>query len=92
MLTYEQCIPVVSAIYRVEGGSHTHYPYGIKLCKTTHPRDVCIRTVLNESKRDNISHVDRYFIYKLSDRYCPASVDPIGHINWEHNMIAILHL
>jgi len=83
---------VVSAIYRTEGGTHTRYPYGIRSIRTTTPRECCFRTVRNEAIRLHVSHVDRYFIYCLADRYCPPSCDKQGNLNWKHNMIAILHL
>ena len=83
---------VVQAIYVVEGGTHTKFPYGIKSIHTTNPRQVCLNTV-NHALRDySLHHVDRAFIYFLSERYCPSSCDPVGHKNWEVNMVRILHL
>jgi len=83
---------VVSAIYRVEGGTNTHYPYGIKSIHTTNPKQVCLNTV-NHALRDYTPHkVDRAFITFLASRYCPVSADRKGNHNWQVNMIQILHI
>jgi hypothetical protein len=84
---------LVDAIYLAEGGSRTKYPYGIKSVHTSNPRQVCFRTV-NHAWRDWHSlppgqastQVDRPFILFLADRYCPASVDKQGNVNWKKNV------
>ena len=44
---------IADAIYRVEGGSKTKYPYGIMSVKTTNPRQICINTISNNFIRFN---------------------------------------
>lgn len=92
MLTIQQAEVVASAIYITEGGSKTHYPYGIKSVRTENPHAICINTILHCSRTYNVTSVDRYFITVLADKYCPISSDKQGNINWKHNMIRILHL
>ena len=84
---------VVQAIYRTEGGSKTSHPFGIMTkYHNTSPHDACLNTV-NHALRDYSLHrIDRTFIIFLSNRYCPPSADKQGNINWQHNMIQILHL
>ena len=84
---------VVQAIYQTEGGVKTSHPYGVLThYQHTTPHDACLNTV-NHALRDySLHHVDRSFIYFLASRYCPSSCDPVGHKNWEVNMVRILHL
>ena len=90
MITPEQ---VVAAIYITEGGTNTSHPYGIMAhYKHTSPHDACLNTV-NHALRDyKCVAVDRAFITFLCNRYCPEATDPVGHKNWEVNMVKILHL
>ena len=68
--------------------------YGILSVKTHNPRQVCKNTVRHAFKRfvargGNPSDL-KGFIIALGNQYCPYSVDPIGNINWKHNMEALL--
>jgi hypothetical protein len=89
MIAVEQ---VVAAIYQVEGGSHTHHPYGIKSVRTSNPRRVCENTVRHALHDYKPHRVDRGFVYYLADRYCPSSSDKQGNLNWKVNMVRILKL
>jgi hypothetical protein len=89
MITTDQ---VVTAIYRVEGGSATHYPYGIKSIRTSDPRRVCENTVRHALHDYTPHRIDRGFIVFLANRYCPPSVDATGNRHWQANMVNILHL
>ena len=78
------------AIYKVEGGSATRYPYGIKSIKTSNPRQVCINTVKNNYIRWQKSGSKNNFTFFLADKYCPASVDAKGNQNWKNNITKLL--
>lgn len=76
---------IVTAIWLIEGGEGTRFPYGIKdhhHHTQEQARRICWNTVEN-AKRD-------YFLYRpkeefleyLSDRYVPIEDDPVGHRNW----------
>jgi hypothetical protein len=81
---------VADAIWRVEGGSSTHYPYGIKSVATSNPRRVCLNTIRNNYARWQKAGSHGEFLDYLADRYCPASCDCIGNRNWHHNIHALL--
>lgn len=93
MLTSNQVEQVTAMIFRVEGGTNTHHPYGIMaVYKHTSPHDACYNTVMHVSSTYHVTKIDRYFITMLAHKYCPPSVDPIGYSNWTNNAIQILHL
>ncbi len=77
---------IVNAIYRIEGGANTKYPYGIMSVKTTDPRGVCLNTVRNTHIRWINAGKKGDFLDYLANRYCPASVDPTGNRNWKKNI------
>ena len=81
---------VVSAIYVIEGGAKTKYPWGIKSIKTNNPKLACEQTVANNWIRYNNLKEDKnkYHCYLdfLASRYCPISCDPVGHKNWVNNI------
>jgi len=84
---------IVDAIYRVEGGTNTHHPYGIlRHFTTTTPRQACFNTVQHAMHDYKVHNIDRTFIYFLADRYCPPSADKQGNLNWKINMVRILNL
>ena len=81
-----QAEKVVNAIYRLEGGAQTKYPYGVRSVKTADPRRVCYRTVQNTHNRwIRAGRPGQFFDY-LADRYCPKASDPIGNIRWKRNI------
>ena len=84
---------VVSAIYRVEGGAKTKYPYGIKSVKvagTAEAKRVCRTTVRNNWERWEKAGRPGDFLDFLGDRYCPPSVDPQGNFRWKNNIHQII--
>ena len=84
---------VISAIYRVEGGAKTKYPYGIKSVKvsgTAEAKRVCQNTVRNNWKRWERAGRPGDYLDFLADRYCPPSVDPQGNFRWKNNIHQIL--
>lgn len=84
---------IVGAIYKVEGGAKTKYPYGIKSIKvknTEEARRVCFNTVKNNYVRWIKAGKKNNFIEFLAARYCPPAADPVGHKNWVKNMKVML--
>jgi hypothetical protein len=77
---------IVDAIYILEGGSTTRYPYGIRSIKTSNPRQVCINTVRNNYHRWQVDSQDKDYFTFLADKYCPAKADRQGNINWKKNI------
>ena len=86
-------LAVVAAIYITEGSSNTKHPYGIipRYINTT-PKLACWNTVSNFCIASKAEKVNREFICKLGDKYCPPSCDPVGNKNWKRNMCLILHI
>lgn len=85
---------IADAIYRVEGGAKTMYPYGIKSVKCSGEqecRQVCENTIRNNYVRWIKSGQHQDYIEFLADRYCPYSVDPVGNVNWKKNIRSILN-
>jgi hypothetical protein len=85
-LTTNQINKIVDAIYVVEGGSKTKYPYGIKSVKTSNPRKVCFNTVRNNYVRWKNGDRKKSYMEFLADVYCPKSADPLGNERWKKNM------
>jgi len=81
---------IANAIYQIEGGKNTKYPYGIKSVKTAHPRQVCINTIRNNFGRWHESKSKLDFLTFLANVYCPRSVDLQGNSNWIKNIHKIL--
>lgn len=82
---------LADAIYRAEGGPRARAPYGILSVKVSGPaeaRRVCLNTI-RHAQRDFPGGDLRQFIRFLANRYCPASVDPVGNSNWNRNVLSI---
>lgn len=77
---------IADAIYVIEGGKNTKFPYGIKSIKTTNPRQVCINTIVNNYARWQKAGSKGEFLDFLGDKYCPKSVDKIGNKRWKNNI------
>ena len=83
---------LADVIYRIEGGPHTKWPYGIRCHRHTPlvARRMCINTVNNSYA----TWLDRGrpgdFLDFLADRYCPPSCDPVGNKNWKRNIRKVL--
>lgn len=83
---------IADAIYIIEGGAKTRFPYGIKSIDTkgdkSFARKICINTVRNNYGRwQNAGRPGKYLDF-LADRYCPPSADPVGNRNWKRNIRA----
>lgn len=67
---------IANAIYKTEGGAHTHHPYGVmKKFNHTSPRQACMNTINSARKRWD-GNGD--FIVFLGKTYSPPSINP----NW----------
>jgi len=81
---------LADVIYRIEGGSKTHHPYGIKSIKTNgdvaKARQICINTIVNTHKRWIASGRKIHFVDYLANRYCPVKTDKRGNSNWKRNV------
>ena len=80
---------IADAIYHIEGGSHTKYPYGIVSIKTNNPRQACINTIEHTYIRWQASGKTNNFYEFLARRYAPVGVsnDPHGlNRNWLKNL------
>lgn len=80
---------IVSAIYAIEGGSKTHYPYGISRyghITTTEAKQICANTVRNNYRRWQVSsQKDDYYAF-LSKKY-----DPLNAIQWRRMLVITLN-
>lgn len=81
---------LADAIYVIEGGKKTKYPYGIKSINTkgnaAKARQICINTIRNTHKRWIAANKPNKFLDYLADRYCPPSVDKVGNQRWKVNI------
>jgi hypothetical protein len=87
-LTPQQIDRIANAIYRIEGGAGTKFPYGIKSVKfrnPAHARQICKQTIANNFKRWGAAGRPGVFLDFLANRYCPASCDPLGNKRWKAN-------
>ena len=80
---------IVDAIYVAEGGARAKVPYGIlsvPVKDATEARRVCLNTVRNNWRRWGAAGRPGEYLTFLARRYCPPSVDPVGHRNWLTNV------
>jgi hypothetical protein len=81
---------LADAIYIVEGGNYTKYPYGVKSIATkgnrAKARRICINTIRNTYKRWIAENKPYNFLDYLADRYCPAAADSVGNRRWKANI------
>lgn len=90
------CNKIVDAIYRIEGGKNTNYPFGIKSVKCDgydECRQVCLNTVRNNVNRWRKAEAEgdtRDYLTFLYHRYCPPQAH---HLNahWLKNLLSILN-
>lgn len=88
-LTQVEADRIADAIYHIEGGSRTRYPYGVKAVRTRNPRAVCVRTIQNAHDdwvRYGRPHGWPEFLPYLAWRYCPPEADPVGNRRWLANI------
>lgn len=81
------CEKIASAIFKVEGGYGTKYPYGIISIRTKNPRQICLNTIRNNWQRWQAANKPNNFVKYLGGKYCP---NKIGNKDWINNMTAIL--
>ncbi len=89
-LTPDEQNKICDAIYIIEGGANTAYPYGIRSIKTNNPRQVCINTIRNNYQRWQKSGCKEPYLDFLANIYCPISADKKGNENWHKNIRAVL--
>ena len=80
---------MADAIYRAEGGSKARVPYGVLSVKVSgkeEARRVCERSIVNNYARWQKAGKPGDFIGFMGDRWCPASADPRGNVNWKNNV------
>ena len=80
---------LVNILYICEGGPKARVPYGIlsvKVRSAAEARAVCKRTVVNTYQRWEDGGRKGDFILALCLRYCPPSVDKVGHSNLLKNV------
>jgi hypothetical protein len=86
---------LVDAIYKIEGGTKTKYPYGIKSIpikgnteaeKLAYARKICWNTVQNQHDRWLKAGKPGFYVDFLANRYCPPSADKQGNTNWKANV------
>jgi 8-oxo-dGTP pyrophosphatase MutT (NUDIX family) len=84
---------LADAIYRLEGGDKTKYPYGIKSIDTkgdvNRARRIAMNTIRNNYKRWITAGKPGKYLDFLADRFCPIQADKQGNINWKKNIRAI---
>lgn len=76
----------VDAIRKAEGNPN----YGVLSVRTNDHRRVCYNTVQNTHDRWLKAGRPGAFLDFLAVRYCPPSVDPVGHRNWKKNVRILL--
>lgn len=81
---------LVDAIYVIEGGAKTKFPYGIKSINTNgdidKARRICFNTVQNNHDRWIKAGRPGFYIDFLANKYCPPSADKQGNLNWKKNV------
>lgn len=81
---------IADAIYVIEGGKKTKYPYGVKSVNTrgnrSKARTICINTIVNTHKRWIADNKPIDFLDYLANRYCPPTVDRVGNRRWKTNI------
>ena len=85
---------IADAIWRLEGGAKTRYPYGIKsvnVSSEAEARQVCLNTIRNHYQRWRKWGRTNDYLVSLADRYCPSACDRRGNENWKRNIKALLH-
>lgn len=72
----------VRAIRKAEGNPN----HGILSIRTRNPERACFVTVQNTHDRWLAAGRPGRFLDFLARRYCPPSVDRVGHRNWKKNV------
>lgn len=86
---------ICNAIYILEGGAKTKFPYGIKsipikgntqLERESYARAICMNTISKNYTRWQISGKTNLFEEFLCNRYCPVVSDRTGNKHWIKNI------
>ncbi len=89
---------LADSVFSAEGGSATHYPYGVMSIKTRdvhHAREITLRSIdLNWARwvragRPGGNTPDAFVSY-MALRWIPVVSDPVGHVAWVHNVRSLL--
>jgi hypothetical protein len=90
VLSPSQVKQISSAIYKIEGGDKTKYPYGIKSINVHGDKNkaklICENTIKNNWVRWQKTNKQIDFLTFLSLSYCPPSSDLIGNKRWNSNI------
>jgi hypothetical protein len=84
---------IADAIYIIEGGAKTKFPYGIISVKTNDPRRVCLNTIRNNWIRWQNAGSQGDYLQFLANRFAPigANNDPKNlNKNWLPNLRKVL--
>ena len=84
---------IVDAIWHIEGGSKTKYPFGIMSVKCAgydECRKVSMNTVRNNWKRWQKAGRPGEYLDFLANKYCPIEHDPVGNANWKKNIRKVM--
>jgi len=89
-LSFNDVQTISAAIYKIEGGDKTKYPYGVMSINTHGDKDkakkVCINTINNNFARWIKAGRKNDFLTYLANVYCPPSADKTGNSNWIKNV------
>lgn len=82
---------ILNAIFVVEGGNKTKYPFGIKSIDTKGNKELAKRICLNTIKNNYLrwqadGKPEHCYLDYLANRYCPMSCDKVGNTNWKKNI------
>lgn len=90
MCTATNILLIVTAIWHIEGGAHTRFPYGIRSVDTRGnvalARHIATTTVRNNLVRWRRAGSPGCFLDFLADRYCPPQSDQRGNKRWKVNI------
>jgi hypothetical protein len=85
---------LLHAVYLAEGGSKTRFAYGVMLHNRPwdepEARLIAQNTIEHRWRLYEASGAKGSFVDYLAKTWCPASVDPVGHRNWIHNVTALM--
>ena len=94
MLASNDVAKISAAIYKLEGGNKTKYPYGVRSINTggdvSKAKRICENTIRNNFVRWQKAGRKENYLDFLAGVYCPKSSDPKGYINWRRNIRAMI--
>jgi len=84
---------MADCVFKIEGGSKTRWPYGVKSVKVSgeaEARRVTINSINNGWKRWEAAGKPEPFTIHFARRWCPPSADPVGFRNWTNNITKMM--